>query len=167
MAVCGKPGQQREKPRHESCPHRHFKRKGKTKGGKTAPAARKSPPNAHKRRRKTAYPLAASYARAATKDVPCRKKKCPASVSGSGTLVVEKSERGDSNARPPRPERGALPTALLSVFRFLDFQRNPCFFSPAASLRKTAQSLPRPAASVCDIRGSKSGKDRIRTYETL
>ena len=23
------------------------------------------------------------------------------------------SRRGDSNARPPRPERGALPTALL------------------------------------------------------
>ena len=26
----------------------------------------------------------------------------------------EKSERGDSNSRPPRPERGTLPTALLS-----------------------------------------------------
>ncbi len=26
------------------------------------------------------------------------------------------SRRGDSNARPPRPERGALPTALLLVF---------------------------------------------------
>ena len=25
------------------------------------------------------------------------------------------SRRGDSNARPPRPERGALPTALLLV----------------------------------------------------
>ena len=25
------------------------------------------------------------------------------------------SSRGDSNARPPRPERGALPTALLLV----------------------------------------------------
>ena len=27
------------------------------------------------------------------------------------------SERGDSNARPLRPERSALPTALLSVLR--------------------------------------------------
>ena len=27
-----------------------------------------------------------------------------------------KSERGDSNARPLRPERSALPTALLSDF---------------------------------------------------
>ena len=27
------------------------------------------------------------------------------------------SRRGDSNARPPRPERGALPTALLLALR--------------------------------------------------
>ena len=27
---------------------------------------------------------------------------------------LNKSERGDSNSRPPRPERGTLPTALLS-----------------------------------------------------
>ena len=30
-------------------------------------------------------------------------------------LLFIVSDRGDSNARPPRPERGALPTALLSV----------------------------------------------------
>ena len=30
--------------------------------------------------------------------------------------VLLLSRRGDSNARPPRPERGALPTALLLVF---------------------------------------------------
>ena len=29
-------------------------------------------------------------------------------------LGIFKSERGDSNARPLRPERSALPTALLS-----------------------------------------------------
>ena len=30
-------------------------------------------------------------------------------------LMLRLSGRGDSNARPPRPERGALPTALLPV----------------------------------------------------
>ena len=30
-----------------------------------------------------------------------------------GRLTVFLSRRGDSNTRPPRPERGALPTALL------------------------------------------------------
>ncbi len=38
------------------------------------------------------------------------------------------SRRGDSNARPPRPERGALPTALLlarakSAYYFLRTKR--------------------------------------------
>lgn len=36
-----------------------------------------------------------------------------------------RSERGDSNARPPRPERGALPTALLSEAEGSSLQ-NPC-----------------------------------------
>ena len=31
-------------------------------------------------------------------------------------MVPLMSRRGDSNARPPRPERGALPTALLLAF---------------------------------------------------
>ena len=31
------------------------------------------------------------------------------------------SERGDSNARPLRPERSALPTALLSVLRLQSY----------------------------------------------
>ncbi len=30
--------------------------------------------------------------------------------------IPYQSRRGDSNARPPRPERGALPTALLLEF---------------------------------------------------
>ena len=34
-----------------------------------------------------------------------------------------KSERGDSNARPLRPERSALPTALLSVLRMQSYEK--------------------------------------------
>ena len=33
------------------------------------------------------------------------------------SMLLLQSERGDSNARPLRPERSALPTALLSVLR--------------------------------------------------
>ena len=40
-----------------------------------------------------------------------------------GRMTILLSRRGDSNTRPPRPERGALPTALL-----LGFRRKPRLF---------------------------------------
>ena len=57
------------------------------------------------------------------------------------------SRRGDSNARPPRPERGALPTALLLVRKdyFLSkrVQRYYIFLRYANILGLRARFLPK------------------------
>ena len=44
------------------------------------------------------------------------------------TVVFCWSERGDSNARPLRPERSALPTALLSDFVRIDAAKVENYF---------------------------------------
>ena len=53
------------------------------------------------------------------------------------TICRYSSERGDSNARPLRPERSALPTALLSdrgrdvlcLMRYVNEMRGVCDYS--------------------------------------
>ena len=59
-----------------------------------------------------------------------KRKQSPITLAGKGKKKSAaaypqriKSERGDSNARPLRPERSALPTALLSVLRMQSYEK--------------------------------------------
>ena len=97
-----------------------------------------------------------------------RKKKETTLPSWGMSASSASSERGDSNARPLRPERSALPTALLSDFvsvcKGTASRTNSQIFCTFFSLRPLCRHI---FGFFCDFfRKSLAGSKKRRTFAT-